>query len=237
MIILFSILLYPIFFIISYALGEYIFPTRNTAMIVAIVFSLSVSYLYYTIRVKVSQQKQAKISRLSEEKTRLTQLLLVERSVFDSYFDGTYDLPDNSINGLNEEKLLAFLRKNGLKSNVEIYSINKMTEGCNDLLKLLNVSFTVHSPSEIIDKTAQIEAEPIECSNEGKIAKIKRALFSRQFKSFAIKYGVILLVFSLFTPYRIYYLLFGFLLIAWNVFLSIRAKSSLIPKENYKSVR
>ena len=237
MIILFSILLYPIFFIISYALGEYIFPTRNTAMIVAIIFSLSVSYLYYTIRVKVRQQKQAKISRLSEEKTRLTQLLLVESSVFDSYFDGLYDLPDNSAKGLNEEKLLDFLRKKGLKNKIEIYSINKMTEGCNDLLKLLNVPFTVHSPSEIIEKTAKIEAEPIECSNEGKIAKIKRALFSRQFKSFAIKYGVILLVFSLFTPYKIYYLLFGLLLISWNVFLFISEKFALIPKKNYRNVR
>ena len=68
------------------------------------------------------------------------------------------------------------------------------------------------------EKTVSIGIENIESKNESKFSKLKRNIFSVPFRKFAIKYGVILLVLSIFTPFKTYYILSGILLILFGIF-------------------
>ncbi len=226
MVIFFSVLFYPIFFILLYAVGEYIFPTRNGAMIFAFCGAFICSYLYYTIRSKVSQLTKKKLKHKNRKNATLTALMLLDEKDFDSFFVGA--VADNSFNGLKEEKLLNFLRKNGTQNNLDVYSIKGMTTGCRDLLNLLKIQYTEHSSEEIIDKTRDAEIQHI--TYEIKVSKTKKllnGLFSRQFEKFALKYGVILMLLSIITPYKIYYIVFGGTLVLYSFTLKILRKLNL----------
>lgn len=226
MLIFFSVLFYPVFFILLYAIGEYIFPTRNGAMIFATLGAFICSYLYYTIRSKVSQLMKKKLKHKNRKKATLTGLMLIDEKEFAGYFPDS--LADNSYNGLNEEKLLEFLRINGTNDVLDIYSIKGMTSGCRDLLNLLKIKYAEHSPDEILDKTVKIDIPEINVeTNTSALTKILKGIFSKQFGKFAIKYGVILILISLITPYKIYYIVFGSILIIYSLVLKILRRLNL----------
>lgn len=223
-ILIFSILFYPIFFIISYVAGEYIYPTRNGAMLFAFCCAFIFSFLYYTIRKRVSQLREKKLNKKRSIEATLTALMLVDKNDFQSVFPKN-SLSDNSYSGVNEEKLLEHLRKN--EGEVHIYSIKGITDGAEDFLKLLKRKYFIHSADEIIEKTKNLDFTEIETKSESKFKKFKKALLSSEFKKFALKYGVILLLLSLITPYKFYYILFGSLLIIYSLTFRIIKKINL----------
>ncbi len=226
MIILFSILFYPVFLIILYAIGEYVFPTRNGAMIFAFCGAFILSYLYYTIRSKVSQLSKKRTNYKNKKNATIAGLMLINEQQFNKYFIDS--IADNSFNGLTEEKTLEYLRKNGIPEELNIYSIKGLTPGCRDLLNLLNIKTTEHSIEEIIEKTMHENIPEINIkSSISKKEKILKGLLSREFEKFAIKYGVILLLISFITPYKLYYILFGSILILYNITIKILRKTSL----------
>lgn len=226
MLIFFSILFYPVFLIILYAIGEYVFPTRNGAMIFAFCGAFILSYLYYTIRSKVSQLSKKRTNYKNKKNATITGLMLINEQQFTKYFnDG---IADNSFNGLTEEKTLEYLRNNGIPKELNIYSIKGLTPGCRDLLNLLNIKINEHSIEEIIEKTMWENIPEVNIKSRiSKKEKLLRGLFSREFEKFAIKYGVILLLISFITPYKLYYILFGSLLILYNITLKILRKTNL----------
>ncbi len=224
MIVLFSVLLYPVFFIFAYVAGEYIYPTRNGAMLFAFCLAFILSLLYYTIRKRVSQLNEKKLNKKRTVEATLTSLLLVNEKVFQSAFPKN-SLADNSYNGVNEEKLIKHLRENSGK--VDIYSIKGVTEGAKDFLKLLKRDYVIHEKDEIIEKTKHLDFDKIETEKESKFKKLKTAISSKQFKKFALKYGVILLILSLITPYKFYYIFFGSALILSSIVPKILKKINL----------
>lgn len=226
LLIVFSILFYPVYFIIFYAIGEYIFPTRNGAMIFAFCGAFLCSFLYYTIRSKVSQLHKRKSKIKLRKEAHLTGLMLMDEKEFKNIFPDA--LADNSYNGLHEETLLEFLRTNGINKHIDIYSIKGMSQGCHDLLALLKIPYKEHSANEIIDKTLDIEISKVSVKIKNKtFYRILKGLFSREFQKFAIKYGVILILLSIITPYKLYYIIFGGLLILFGLVLKILRKFNL----------
>ncbi len=220
MILIFSILLYPIFFILLYAAAEYIFPTRNGAMIVSLCAAFLLSYLYYTIRKKVSQYQQKKAKITLDKEVLRSKLMLLEEKTFSGFFDGEYTLSDNSFQGLNEEKLLSALRKYGIDKHFDVYSLNGLTAGCRDLAALLGIKYTEHSREDIFSKVdLSILPEIASAAPGTKFSRLKAGIFSKSFQKFAIKYGVILLLISIITPYKIYYIVCGSLLTIFGIIL------------------
>lgn len=213
MILIFSFLMYPIFFIIAYILGEYIYPTRNGAMLFAFLGGFIFSYLYYTIRTKVSQLAERKKEIKNKKKKQLTSLMLVDKKIFESCFPKNA-LTDNSFNGVNEEKIIEFLRKNN--DDIHIYSLNGITDGAKNFLEILRKKYTLHSEDEIINYTEKIIPK-IEIKKENFLEKIKKFFLRKEFKIFAIKYGIMLLFLSLITPYKLYYILFGIALFLFGI--------------------
>lgn len=225
MILIFSVLLYPIFFIIAYVIGEYIFPTRNSAMFFAFLCAFLFSFIYYTIRKQVSQLTEKKLQKKQLKEQRLTALMLTDEKIFKNCFPKN-TLADNSYTGVNEDKLITFLREN--KGEVHIFSIKGMTEGAKDFLKLINVKYIEHSLDELLEKTENIILPKITVENKkDRLKKIKSAFKSPAFKKFALKYGVILLLLSIITPYKIYYILFGSFLILYSITAKIIDKINL----------
>ena len=215
MILVFSIIMYPIFFIFSYAIGEYIYSTKNGAMLFAFLLAFVFSYLYYTIRTKVRQLTVRKNSKKQNEKSKLTSLLLCDERVFKAQFPKNV-LADNSFIGVNEDKVIDFLRNNNNNIyDLHIYSVQGITEGAKDFLALINKKYTEHSKDEILSFTENIIPET-EIKNISRFKKIKKIIFTKEFKIFAIKYGVILLILSLITPYKFYYIFFGVSLIIFG---------------------
>jgi hypothetical protein len=216
-----AIFMLPIAFIILYAINEYFLSTRNGAMIASILGTFIVFLLYYTIRRKVSQRTKKKKMLSLQFKSELTALMLADKEEFASCFKNA--LADNTYQGITEDKLIEHLKSNGLNDHINIYSINGITEGCINLLSELNVRYTLHSTEKIIDLTRNINKPTINLKNEpSRLKKIQTAFLSKSFEKFAIKYGVILCVFALITPYKTYYILFGASLIIWGIYLKIR---------------
>lgn len=222
MIFLFSFLMYPIFFIISYILGEYIYKTRNGAMIFAFLCGFLLSYLYYTIRTKVSQLTEKKKLKKEKLQKQLTALLLVDEKIYKNQFPESA-LVDNSFTGINEEKILKHLRKNS--GEVHIYSVKGITEGAINFLQTTGHSYTLHTKEEIINFAKKIIPE-IEIKSEKFYKKIFKIFLKKSFRKFAIKYGVILLFLSIFTPFKTYYILSGILLILFGIFQNFFKKFS-----------
>ncbi len=212
MIIIFSFIMYPIFFIISYAVGEYIYTTKNGAMLFAFLCAFICSYLYYTIRTKVRQLTVKKNSKKQNEKSKLTSLLLCDERVFKAQFPKNV-LADNSFIGVNEDKVIDFLRNNA--DVVHIYSVQGITEGAKDFLALINKKYIEHTKDEILSLTENIIPKT-EIKNTSFFDKTRKIIFTKEFKKFTIKYGVILLFLSLITPYKFYYIFFGVLLIIFG---------------------
>ena len=222
MIIIFSVLMYPIFFIISYIFGEYIYPTKNGAMLFAFCCAFVLSYVYYTIRKRVRQLAQKKKDKKLSKEKALTSLMLVDEKIFKDNFKEKGTLADNSFIGINEEKILFFLRDN--KEDIHIYSIKGVTDGAKVFLDMLKINYTIHSADEILEKTSHLAKPDIDISKEtNKLKKLIEAITSKTFRKFSIKYGVILLSISIITPYKLYYILFGSLLIVYGIFLKTKS--------------
>ena len=223
MILIFSILLYHIFFILLYAAAEYIFPTKNGAMIFSLCAAFLLSYCYYTIRKKVSQYQQKKAKETLDKELLRHKLMLLQEKTFAEFFKGEHVISDNSFHGLKEEKLLQALREYGPDTPLEIYSLNGLTQGCRDLAALLGVKFTEHNREEIFDKIDLSILPELPPAVPGtKFSRLKAGIFSESFRKFAIKYGVILLLISIITPYKIYYIITGLLLTGFGLILWIR---------------
>lgn len=205
--------MYPIFFIISYAVGEYIYTTRNGAMLFAFLSAFVCSYLYYTIRTKVRQLTVKKNSKKQNEKSKLTSLLLCDEKLFKEHFPENV-LADNSFIGVNEDKIIDFLRNN--TGDLHIYSVQGITEGAKDFLTLINKKYIEHTKDEILSLTEKIVPET-EIKNSSFLRKTQKIIFTKEFKKFAIKYGVILLFLSIITPYKFYYIFFGLSLIIFGI--------------------
>ena len=205
--------MYPVFFIITYIAGEYIYPTKNGAMMFAFLGAFVFSYVYYTIRSKVRQLTERKKLNKQLANKHLTSLLLVKKDIFDNQFPKN-TLTDNSFSGINEEKVIDFLRK--YDGDLEIYSVKGITEGAKNFLGLLNKKYVLHTEDEILYYTKNIIPE-IELKKEPFYKKFNRAIMTENFRKFAIKYGVILLVLSLITPYKLYYILSGTTLIVFGL--------------------
>ncbi len=221
MILIFSILMYPIFFIIAYICGEYIYPSNNGALLFAFCAAFVLSYLYYTIRKRVSQLTQKKIDKKLSREASLTSLMLVPEKDFKSVFNGENVLADNSFTGINEEKILEFLRTS--KNNIHIYSIKGITDGAKNFLEILHINYTIHTSDEILEKTEAILRPDVYLKKDpNKLKNFITAITSEKFKKFSIKYGVIFLLLSMITPYKLYYILFGSFLIAYAFIMSIK---------------
>ncbi len=224
MIVLFSVFLYPLFFIASYIIAEYIFPTRNSAMLASFLTAFVLSYAYYTVRSRIRQQKQQKENTANEKKELAARIMLISKSEFESFFPKNC-LCDNSFNGLNEETLLEFLRT-APKEPIEIYSLNGLNSGSRDLLALLGIKFILHTQDDIIlhiDKEVLPQAK---IPGKRKLSALLKALTSPAFGKFALKYGVILAAISFFTPYKVYYLITGISLALYSAVLFIMQKIS-----------
>ncbi len=232
MIIIFSVMLSPIFFIIYYAAGEYIFPSKNASIVFAFCAMLISVYVYYTIRKEVRQLNKEKREIKDAESTVLSQLLLLEGEKFAELFPKN-SLCSNSYKGVNEENVLCHLRKAGCKKAVEIYSLNGITQGATDLFNLLGVKYNVHPKEEIIALSESLRLPRInKPTHESIFVKMLNGIKSSAFRKFAIKYGVILSVVGLITPYKAYYLIFGTVLFLYGLlgtFLPKISQQNRIP--------
>ncbi len=224
LILFFSFALYPAFFIVLYAAGEYLFPTKNGAMIFAALSGIIVSAAYYYIRTKVAELKETKRKKTENESTLVSQLMLLDPARFNSFFPENA-LCDNSFSGINEEKVLSYLRKNGSEGKVDIYSLKGLTQGAEDLLKLLNVKYSLHKGKEILSAAEKEPLPKIKTVRAySRINSILRVLSGKKFMMFSLKYGIILLLLSLITPYKAYYIIFGSLLFSYGAFLTVFKK-------------
>lgn len=224
MILFFSLALYPAFFIILYAAGEYLFPTKNGALIFALLSGITVSAVYYYIRTKVAVLKKSRREKESNENTLISQLMLLDPVRFNSFFPEN-SLCDNSFYGINEEKVLSFLRARGYKEEIDIYSLKGLSCGAADLLGLLNVKYNLHQGKEIISATENKPLPNIKTVRTySRINAAIRNLTGKKFMIFCLKYGIILLLLSLITPYKAYYIIFGSLLFSYGAFLTFYKK-------------
>ena len=133
MILIFSIVLYPIFFIISYAIAEYIYPTKNGAMFFSFLAAFVISYLYYTIRSKVRQLTEKKKAKKRTEESQLVSLLFADYKNFKEKFPENA-LTDNSFSGVDENKISFF------KHFKHLVKINKAFTKGNFLTDVIRVS-------------------------------------------------------------------------------------------------
>lgn len=157
-------------------------------MIVSLAFAIILSIIHYTIRDKISQQSK------KEKQKDIFGKNPFERMDFEHYksFFDKDALCDNSPEGLTESKLISFIKQKNPK-HLNIYSINGISKNCYDLLDYLSLDFSVHSLQEITEIIGK-ENLPKQCY-----------YLSPQRAKSAIKYGVILAVCSIFTPYKFYY--------------------------------
>lgn len=224
LILFFSFALYPAFFIVLYAAGEYLFPTKNGAMIFAALSGIIISAAYYYIRTKIAELKETKRKKKADESTLVSQLMLLDPARFSSFFPKNA-LCDNSFSGINEEKVLRYLREHGLDSKAEIYSLKGLTPGAEDLLKLLNVKYALHQGKEILSAAENEPLPKIKTVRAySRLNSILRVLTGKKFMMFSLKYGIILLLLSLITPYKAYYIIFGSLLFSYGAFLTFFRK-------------
>lgn len=225
MILIFSIVLYPIFFILSYAIAEYIYPTKNGAMFFAFLAAFVISYLYYTIRSKVRQLTEKKKAKKRTEESQLVSLLFADYKIFKEKFPEN-TLTDNSFSGIDENKIIEFMRKNN--SDIHIYSVRGITKNAENFLKTIDKKYIIHSAEEIILLAKDLVAKT-KIKEPTSIEKIKQIIFTKQFRKFTIKYGVILLLLSIITPYKLYYIIFGLSLIFFGL---IQKKLKQINRQN-----
>lgn len=229
---IFSILLYPVFFLFSYIFAEYIFKAKNAAMIASFAFAAILSTIYYTIRAKISQHNTTQKRQALAKKETVSAIMLLDEKRYKSFFKKGA-LCDNSALGINEDSLIAFLRKNE-PDFLEIYSICGINDGSKNILDFLGIEYIIHEQDEIIDC---IDTSVLQKINGNTTKKFNlRNIFTTESARFAIKYGVMLFIFSIFTPYKAYYLIFGGLLIvfALSIFVFNRfSQQNQIPYHRF----
>jgi len=223
--VIFSILIYPAFFLLIYAVGEYFIKTRNGAMAFSMICSAILCLLYYTIRKQISQYEQAKKEKIINEGNMIKRIALLDESHYKSFFKQADSLCDNSPCGLNEEKLISHLRAEGTAKEINIFSLNGITEGSKDLLDALSVKYVIHPQSEILllFKNANLPEIKLNEKAKGK-EKLKAMLSKAGLKKQLIKYGVTILLFSIITPYKIYYIVFGSAMLLLSLILTVLKK-------------
>lgn len=229
---IFSVLLYPVFFLFSYIFAEYIFKTKNAAMIASFAFAAILSCIYYTIRAQISQHNSTIKQKTLEKKQTISAIMLLDEKRYKTFFKKG-SLCDNSALGINEDKLISFLRKNEPEF-LEIYSVWGINEGSKNILDFLNIEYIIHTQEEIIEQIDTSILQKIQgvTTKKFKLSKI----FTHETARFVIKYGVMLFIFSIFTPYKTYYLIFGGLLItlALSIFVFNRFnQQNQIPSHRF----
>lgn len=216
--ILFAFALYPVFFIIIYAASEYLFPTRNGATVFAVFASLAVTVLYYLIRQKAKESHKKKKESADKEQLLMYRLALLDSDKFKSLFPEN-SLCDNSLNGVNEEKTVEFLRKGTCDGKITVYSLNGMTKGATDLLNLLSIDYRIYSGKDLFFAFENTDLPDIaHLRNLTRTDRFLRKITEKHFISFAVKYGLILVFLSFFSPYGTYYAIFGGILFFYGVF-------------------
>ncbi|MBP5662525.1 MAG: hypothetical protein J6X30_05180, partial [Clostridia bacterium] len=86
MIPVFGILLYPVVFLVLYAVCEVIFPTRNTAMIVSLLAAFPCCLTYVRLRTRFAARAKAKKAARQSAQERLYGLMLLDKSAFEALF-------------------------------------------------------------------------------------------------------------------------------------------------------
>ena len=224
MTVLFSILLYPVFFILMYAVGEYIFDSRNMTLAFALLSAFVISYIYFTVREKNEERNRKKSVLNTEKQTLISRTMLLDKKIFNSLFPNA--LCNNST-GINEDQLLNFLRKNGIKKKIDIFSLNGMTNGCRSLLDLMQIEYVEHSIDEILSVTRNLDLPEIELKkHKSRVKMLKDTVLSKPFRKFSLKYGLILIFASIFTVYKIYYIVLGSALIFFAIISRIFIKTN-----------
>lgn len=217
--ILFAFALYPVFFIIIYAVSEYLFPTKNGATVFAVFAALTVTVLYYLIRQKVKDANKKKKENNDKEQLLTYRLALLDSEKFNSLFPEN-SLCDNSLNGVNEEKTVEFLRKGTCDGKITVYSLNGMTKGATDLLNLLDIDYRIYSGKDLFSAFENTDLPDIAyLRNLSRTDRFLRKITGKPFTSFAVKYGLILMLLSFFSPYGTYYAIFGGILFFYGVFI------------------
>ncbi len=217
--VLFAFALFPVFFIIIYAAGEYLFPTKNGATVFAVFAALTVTVLYYLIRQKAKDANKKKKETNDREQLLMYRLALLDSEKFNSLFPEN-SLCDNSLNGVNEEKTVEFLRKGTCDGKITVYSLNGMTKGATDLLNLLGIDYRIYSGKDLFSAAENINLPDIAyLRNLTRTDRFLRKITDRPFISFAVKYGLILVLLSFFSPYGTYYAVFGGILFSYGVFI------------------
>lgn len=217
--IIFAFALYPIFFIIIYAVSEYLFPTKNGAIVFAFFATLAVTVLYYAMRQKAKDIKEKKKEKSDSEQLLISRLMLLDSEKFASLFPEN-SLCDNSFNGVNEEKTIEFLRKRTFEEKITVYSLNGITKGATDLLNLLNIDYRIYSGRELFSAAENIDLPNIaRLRTLTRTDRILRSITGKNFTSFAVKYGLILVFLSFISPYGTYYALCGSILLLYGIFI------------------
>ncbi len=192
-------------------------------MLFALIMGFVASYLYYTIRNAISQYRHKKDAEREAEAVIASRIMLMPEARYRAMFYADCMLCSNDPGGVTDSKLLDFLRKYGTRRHIDIFSLNGISEGCSNLLKMLNVSYTEHPRDEIIRIAENFELPEFRYTKVGdsRLKRFLRVISSPDFGKFAVKYGVILLLLSLITPYKLYYILSGAVLILYAAVLKI----------------
>ena len=151
--------------------------------------------------------------------------MLLSQEEYASLFSGENVLTDNSFFGISEDKLLEHLRKNN-KENIEIYSLNGINEGSKELLSILNATYTLHSKSDILKIAESSNIPRVEVNIKHRKSTLKQAIKSKSFEKFTLKYGIFLMLFSIISQFKIYYIVFGATMLAYSIYLKIKRKLS-----------
>ena len=224
MVIVFSVLLYPLFFLLIFALAEYLMPTRNSALLFSLAMALAASGLYYLLRSRAKDKiKEKELEKVRNETLRC-RAMMMDPETFASFFPKEA-LCDNNCEPVSESKLLAFARSHPGQKTITVCSLNGVSPRAADLAKKLRLSLTIKSTADVLSslpEDALPALRPIPPIKQA--ARIKRAVRSPVFEKSARRYGVFFLFYSLLTPFRVYYRLFGLFLLGLSLVIRFERK-------------
>ncbi len=186
-------------------------------MLFALIMGFIASYLYYTIRNEISQHRRKKADERDAEATLISRIMLLSKERFCKMFYAPVLLCNNDPQGITDSEMIEFLRENGTGGHIDIFSLSGMSDGCRNLLEMLNVHYTEHPRDEIISIAKHFDLPELDRVSTGgsRTKRLLSVLLSPVFGKFAVKYGVILLLLSLITPYKIYYIVSASMLILY----------------------
>lgn len=226
MVIVFSILLYPLFFLLIFALAEYLLPTRNSAMLFSLAMALAASGLYYLLRSRAQERNRQKESERSRTETLRCRAMLLSPTVFSSFFPQDA-LCDNGSEAVSESALLSFLRKHPGQKTISVFALGGVGDKASGLANKLRLDLKIQEPEAILRALPEEILPPLApIPTIPRKSRLIRAVRSPAFEKSTRHYGIFFLFYSLLTPFRVYYRFFGLFLIGLSLIIRYDRKKN-----------